>query len=117
MKSVHATFRPEFINRLDEIIMFKPLLRNQIGDIIDLIVAEINERIADKELKIDLSAEAKEYIIEHGFDPQYGARPLRRYIQRTVETLAAKLILEDKVIEGDTIEIAIDNSGLVARKR
>ena len=117
MQSVHATFRPEFINRLDEIIMFKPLLRTQIGAIIDLIVKEINERIADKELSIIISEEAKEFIIEHGFDPAYGARPLRRYIQRTVETLAAKLILEDKVAENDIIEIAVEGDELIARKR
>lgn len=117
MQSVHATFRPEFINRLDEIIMFKPLIRTQIGAIIDLIVKEINNRIADKELSVHISEDAKEFIIEHGFDPAYGARPLRRYIQRTVETLAAKLILEDKVAEGDTIEIAVEGDALIARKR
>lgn len=117
MGSVRATFRPEFINRLDEIIMFKPLIRTQIGAIIDLIVSEINSRIEDKELKIELSDEAKEYIIENGFDPAFGARPLRRYIQRTVETLAAKLILEDKVSEGDTILIALENSEIVAKRK
>ncbi len=117
MQSVHATFRPEFINRLDEIIMFKPLIRTQIGAIIDLIVKEINNRIADKELRVHISEDAKEYIIEHGFDPAYGARPLRRYIQRTVETEAAKLILEDKVSEGDTIEIVVSGDGLIAEKR
>ena len=117
MQSVHATFRPEFINRLDEIIMFKPLIRTQIGAIIDLIVKEINNRIADKELSVHISEDAKEYIIEHGFDPAYGARPLRRYIQRTVETEAAKLILEDKVSEGDTIEIVVSGDGLIAEKR
>lgn len=116
-QSVHATFRPEFINRLDEIIMFKPLIRTQIGAIIDLIVKEINNRIADKELSVHISEDAKEYIIEHGFDPAYGARPLRRYIQRTVETEAAKLILEDKVSEGDTIEIVVSGDGLIAEKR
>lgn len=117
MGSVRATFRPEFINRLDEIIMFKPLIRTQIGAIIDLIVSEINSRIEDKELKIELSDEAKEYIIENGFDPAFGARPLRRYIQRTVETLAAKLILEDKVSEGDTILIALENNEIIAKRK
>ncbi|MBO4213497.1 MAG: AAA family ATPase, partial [Lachnospiraceae bacterium] len=117
MGGVRATFRPEFINRLDEIIMFKPLIRTQIGAIIDLIVSEINSRIEDKELKIELSDEAKEYIIENGFDPAFGARPLRRYIQRTVETLAAKLILEDKVSEGDTILIALENNEIIAKRK
>ncbi|MBR4795560.1 MAG: AAA family ATPase, partial [Lachnospiraceae bacterium] len=117
MGSVRATFRPEFINRLDEIIMFKPLIRTQIGAIIDLIVSEINSRIEDKELKIELSEEAKEYVIENGFDPAFGARPLRRYIQRTVETLAAKLILEDKVSEGDTILIALENNEIIAKRK
>jgi ATP-dependent Clp protease ATP-binding subunit ClpB len=102
---LHRAFRPEFLNRLDEIIMFKPLTKDNISHITDLMVADINRRLSDKQLTIELSKEAKEFVIDHGYDPQYGARPLRRYIQRNVETLVAKTILEDRAHEGDTIRI------------
>lgn len=110
-----AHFRPEFLNRLDETIMFKPLTKNNIGGIIHLIIKDINKRLADRELRIDISKEAEQFIIENGYDPIYGARPLKRYIQKYVETLAAKLILADKVRCGDTIEIDVEKNQLVAK--
>ena len=116
MSQVKANFRPEFINRLDEIIMFKPLVESQIGGIVDLLMKEINERIQDKQLQIQLTDEAKKFIIEHGFEPAFGARPLRRYIQKTVETLAAKLILQNKVVQGDVILIKMHGGELIAEK-
>ena len=116
MGELRAHFRPEFLNRLDETIMFKPLTKSNIGGIIGLIVADINRRLTDRELHIEISDQAQNFIVENGYDPVYGARPLKRYIQKHVETLAAKLILEDKVKAGDTILIELDeaNSSLVA---
>ena len=105
---LRAHFRPEFLNRLDETIMFKPLTKDNIGGIIKLILADLNRRLADRELSIELTQRAKQYIVENGYDPVYGARPLKRYIQKYVETLAAKLILADQVRTGDTIQIELD---------
>ena len=111
-----ASFRPEFLNRLDEIIMFKPLTKDNITGIIDLMVADLNKRLADREVTIKLTSAAKDYIVENGYDPMYGARPLRRYLQKTVETLSAKLILSGNVDAGDEIVIDVDREeGLVAR--
>ncbi|MDE7477248.1 MAG: AAA family ATPase, partial [Lachnospiraceae bacterium] len=110
MGELRAHFRPEFLNRLDETIMFKPLTKDNIGGIIGLIVADINRRLADKELRIEISEHAQYFIVENGYDPVYGARPLKRYIQKYVETLAAKLILADKVKTGDTILIDMDST-------
>ncbi|SDA51285.1 ATP-dependent Clp protease ATP-binding subunit ClpB [Lachnospiraceae bacterium G11] len=107
-------FRPEFLNRLDEIIMFKPLSKDNIGGIINLVVEDINRRLADKELSVALTDKAKEYIVNEAYDPIYGARPLKRFIQKHVETSAAKLILEDKVHTGDVISIDEKDSELVA---
>ncbi len=115
MTDLRAHFRPEFLNRLDEIIMFKPLTKNNIGNIINLLVDDVNKRLEDKELKVKLSNEARLYVIEHGFDPTYGARPLKRYIQKTVETLAAKLILAGDITQGSNIVIDVKNGKLVAR--
>ena len=116
MGELRAHFRPEFLNRLDETILFKPLTKDNIGGIIGLILADINRRLADKELCIELSERAQHFIVENGYDPVYGARPLKRYIQKYVETLAAKLILADQVKPGDTILIDLDSteSGLTA---
>ena len=97
MEELRARFRPEFLNRLDEQILFKPLTKENIGGIIALIINDLNRRLADKELSIALSEEAKDYIIEQAYDPVYGARPLKRYIQKYVETLSAKLILSGEV--------------------
>ena len=114
MRDLRAHFRPEFLNRLDEIILFKPLTKGNIGGIIELLIADVNKRLADKELKIVLTDEAKDFIIENGYDPVYGARPLKRYLQKNVETLAAKLILADGVRAGDTIEIGLSDGKLTA---
>ena len=117
-KQVHdelfRSFRPEFLNRLDEIIMFKPLTKDNIAHITELMVADINRRLADRQLKIELTAAARDYVTEHGYDPQFGARPLRRFIQKNVETLVARIILEDKVQEGDTITLDLKGDRLDA---
>ena len=117
MNELRGHFRPEFLNRLDEIIMFKPLTKGNIGGIINLIIDDLNRRLADKELTIELTDEAKHYIIENGYDPVYGARPLKRYIQKYVETLAAKLILAGDLDSGDTIVIDVENGQLTAAPR
>lgn len=108
-------FRPEFLNRLDETILFKPLTRDNISHIVDLMVADVNKRLEDKELKIELTESAKEYITEHGYDPAYGARPLRRYLQKYVETLAARIILQGDIHQGQTIvvDVAADGEKLI----
>lgn len=110
MGELRAHFRPEFLNRLDETILFKPLTKDHIGGIIGLILDDINRRLVDKELQIELSDRAQHFIVENGYDPVYGARPLKRYIQKYVETLAAKLILADQVKVGDTILIDLDST-------
>lgn len=115
MNDLRGHFRPEFLNRLDEIVMFKPLTRSNIGGIVDLIVANLNQRLADKDLKICLTDAAKKYVADNGYDPVYGARPLKRYLQKNVETLAAKVILEGKVNMGDTIIFDVDNNQLVVK--
>ena len=115
MHDLRAHFRPEFLNRLDETILFKPLTKENIGGIIGLLVADVNKRLADKELTVSLTDAAQSYIVEHGYDPVYGARPLKRYLQKHVETLAARLILADGVRAGDTIEIDLENGELKAR--
>ena len=114
MEELKGNFRPEFLNRLDEIIMFKPLTKDNIGNIIKLLMADLNKRLADRELKVELTRAAEDYITEKGYDPVYGARPLKRFLQKYVETLAAKLILADKVREGDTILIDLTNGELTA---
>ncbi len=114
MNELRASFRPEFLNRLDEIILFKPLTEDDIGRIIHLLIAGLNRRLSERELSVELSPEAEKFIVENGYDPVYGARPLKRYLQKTVETLAAKIILADKVQAGDTIFIQISEGGLEA---
>jgi ATP-dependent Clp protease ATP-binding subunit ClpB len=110
MSELRTHFRPEFLNRLDETIMFKPLTKDNIGGIIKLILADINKRLSGREITIEISDRAQHYIVENGYDPVYGARPLKRYIQKYVETLAAKLILADKVRVGDTILIDLNDN-------
>ena len=117
MSELRNHFRPEFLNRLDEIIMFKPLTKDNIGNIINLLIADINRRLADKELSVELTDSAKDYVVEHGFDPVYGARPLKRYMQKTVETLAAKLILSGQIGQQDTILIDVRDGNLTAVAR
>lgn len=114
---LHAHFRPEFINRLDEIIMFKPLTKDNISGIVNLLIDDLNKRLVDKELKIELREDAKDFIVDNGYDPAFGARPLKRYVQKTVETLVAKLILAGDLNTGDTIVIECDGSGLVAKRK
>ena len=115
MGELRGSFRPEFLNRLDEIIMFKPLTKDNIGNIIHLLMEDLNRRLVDKEVSVELSDAAQQYIIEHGFDPIYGARPMKRYLQKTVETEAAKLILADKVRAGDVILMDETEGKLTAR--
>ena len=116
MNDLRAHFRPEFLNRLDEIILFKPLTKSNIGNIISLLIADTNKRLADREISVELTDTAKGFVVEHGYDPVYGARPLKRYLQKYVETLAAKIILQDQVRAGNTIVIdtSEDEQKLVA---
>lgn len=114
MTDLRAHFRPEFLNRLDEIIMFKPLTKENISKITDLIVADINKRLAEKDLTIELTDSAKTFVADHGYDPMYGARPLKRYIQKYVETLAARVILEGNISQGDRIIIDVKDDSLTA---
>ena len=115
-KDLRAHFRPEFLNRLDEIIMFKPLTKENIGGIVDLLMADLNKRLRDQELSIELTNAAKDYIIEGGYDPVYGARPLKRYVQKYVETLTARLILSGDVRADDRIIIDLENGQLTAHR-
>ena len=114
MDLLHAHFRPEFLNRLDETILFKPLTKGNITGIIDLIITDLNKRMADREIHIELTEEAKKFVADAAYDPSYGARPLKRYIQKYVETLSAKLILSDEVEQGDTIQIDVQDGALGA---
>lgn len=112
---LRSHFKPEFINRLDEIIMFKPLTKDNISKIVDILMKNLNKRVADKELKITLTDNAKQYITENGFDPVYGARPLKRYLQKNVETMSAKMILSGDIDAGDEIIIDYDGNSLVSK--
>ena len=114
MDSLHGHFRPEFLNRLDEIILFKPLIQKDMERIAELILKDINKRLQDKRLHIEIAKDALDFILENAYEPGFGARPLKRYMQKHVETLAAKCILEDKVKEGDKIEILLKNGELHA---
>ena len=117
MDSLHGHFRPEFLNRLDEIILFKPLIQKDMERIAELILKDINKRLQDKRLHIEIAKDALDFILENAYEPGFGARPLKRYMQKHVETLAAKCILEDKVKEGDKIEIVLENGELKAEVR
>ena len=117
MNDLRAHFRPEFLNRLDETILFKPLTKSDIRSIINLLLADLNERLNDKELRLEMTEEAKDFITENGYDPVYGARPLKRYVQKHVETLAARIILQGEVISGDAIVITVENGSLAAKIR
>ena len=117
MEDLRAHFRPEFLNRLDETIMFKPLTKDNIYDIIDLLVADVNKRLADREISIFLTEDAKKYVVDGGYDPNYGARPLKRFLQKHVDTLAAKLMLQGDVGVQDTIIIDVEDGKLVARSQ
>ena len=108
-------FRPEFLNRLDEIILFKPLTKENIGSIVDLLIAELNQRLLDKEVQITVTPEAKTFIINHGYHAVYGARPLKRYIQKNVETLVARMMLSDALELNQTIVVDVERGELVVR--
>ena len=111
MGDLRAHFRPEFLNRLDETILFKPLTRENIGSIVTLMIADTNKRLEQREIRMDLTDRAKAFVVEHGYDPVYGARPLKRYLQKYVETLAARIILQDQVRAGDVIIIDTTEDG------
>lgn len=115
MNDLRGHFRPEFLNRLDEIILFKPLTKDNVGSIMDLLVDDLNNRLEDRQIKIELTDAAKHFIVEEAYDPIYGARPLKRYLQKNVETLSARLILSDQVKQTDTIVIDSENGKLVAK--
>ena len=117
MNDLRAHFRPEFLNRLDETILFKPLTKSDIRSIINLLLSDLNKRLSDKELCLEMTEEAKDFITEHGYDPVYGARPLKRYVQKHVETLAARIILQGDVLAGDTIVISAEENRLTASIR
>ena len=114
MNDLKGHFRPEFLNRLDEIIMFKPLTKDNISGIIDILIGRLNKRLETKELTLQLTPAAKDYITEHGYDPVYGARPLKRFLQKNVETLAARMILSGNVQTEDTIVIGLKDGKLAA---
>ena len=116
-KLLKTSFRPEFLNRLDETVFFKPLTKTEIGQIVELLVGELRERLAEKQLYLTLTENAVDYIIDSGYDPVYGARPLKRYIQRVLETSLAKEILADKFAAGDKIEVSADANGLTVNKK
>ena len=115
MNDLRGHFRPEFLNRLDEIIMFKPLTKDNITHIVDLMIADTNKRLEDREINVELTDEAKKYVVDHGYDPVYGARPLKRYLQKNVETLVARLILSDKLGMNQKVTIDVENGELTAR--
>ena len=117
MNEVRMHFRPEFLNRLDEMILFKPLTRDNIDGIIDLQLKRINDRLADRELKVELSPAAKQKCIDEGYDPLYGARPIKRYLQKYVETLSARLILEGDISEGDVILLDVKDGRMTALRK
>ena len=117
MNDLRGHFRPEFLNRLDEIIMFKPLTKDNIGHIVDLMMKDLNERLSDREISLELTPEAKDYIIDGGYDPVYGARPLKRFLQKHVEALAAREILSGEIHEGDTILITLQDGTLKAERK
>jgi hypothetical protein len=115
MRDLHSSFRPEFLNRLDEIILFKPLTKENINGIIDLLLVDLNKRLADRDIKISVTETAKDFVIESAYDPAYGARPIKRFLQKNVETLSARLILSDQVHTGDTILIDVENNEFVTK--
>ena len=115
MADLRAHFRPEFLNRLDETILFKPLTRENIGEIVKLMVADVNKRLQEKEISIELTDEALKYVTENGYDPTYGARPLKRFLQKYVETAAAKIIVTGNISAGDVILIEVRDGRLEAR--
>ncbi len=117
MDELRSSFRPEFLNRLDEIILFKPLTKDNIGNIVKLLVTDLNRRLAARQIKVELTPEAESFVVDQGYDPVYGARPLKRYLQKSVETLSARLILSGEVNEGDTVLLSVKDGTLTAGKK
>ena len=115
MQELRGHFRPEFLNRLDEIIQFRPLSKENIGGIMELLLADLNRRLAEKEIRIRMTEEAKDLAVLKAYDPAYGARPLKRYLQKNAETISARLILSDAVGPGQTIVLDAKNGELAAR--
>ena len=115
LNELRGHFRPEFLNRLDETIMFKPLTKTDVTRIVDLLLQDVNKRLVEREVSIELTDAAKEFVVEGGYEPMYGARPLKRYLQKHVETLAARLILEGSVGRCDVIVIDVADGELQAR--
>ena len=115
MAELKRSFRPEFLNRLDETILFRPLTKDNLNGIIDIMVEGLRARLADKSLKLDITDAAKALIIERGYDPLYGARPLRRYLQSSVETLIARRILSGDIAAGATLTVDVENGELICR--
>ena len=113
MGELRGHFRPEFLNRLDEIIMFKPLTKDNIGNIIRLLIEDLNKRLSDREITVELTEAAKQFIVDHGYDPVYGARPLKRFLQKNVETMAARFILGGEVHAGSVMVVDTDGNGLI----
>ena len=109
------SFRPEFLNRLDEIVYYKPLTKENITSIVDLLIGSLNKRLADKQLTVELTPAAKTYVIDNGYDPLYGARPLRRFLQHTVETLVGRKMIADEVLPGTTLVVDCENDQLIVR--
>ena len=109
---LHRAFRPEFLNRLDEIVFYKPLTKENITGIIDLQIAKLNERLAQQQIGLVLTQKAKDYIVEEAYDPQFGARPLRRYVQHTVETMLSKKLLAGTVLPGQTVTVDASDGAL-----
>ena len=112
MNEVRRSFRPEFLNRLDEILMFKPLTKEGVSSIVDILMDELNERLVDRELRVELTDAAKQFVVDNGYDATYGARPLKRYLQRNVETLAAKKILEGNLSVDTTMTVDVVDGAL-----
>ena len=114
-KILKQSFRPEFLNRLDEIIFYKPLTQNEIGNILELLIADLNKRLIEQEISITLTDKAKEYLIENGYDAIYGARPLKRFVQKELETLIARKIIEQKILPKQNVTIDFDNKALIIK--
>ncbi len=116
MEEMRVHFRPEFLNRVDEIVLFKPLAKEEIKHIVDLSLTEIRKRLGDRRIKIELSAEAREYIADKGYDPVYGARPLKRFLQRQLETRLAKALIKNEIAENDQVLVDVAGGELVIKK-
>src|SRR5690606_22992067 len=112
MSELRQAVRPEFLNRIDDVVLFKPLTLEEITSIVDLVVADINRRLADRRIEISMSTEAKEWAAEKGFDPIYGARPLRRYLQKQIENRLARAIIEGNLLEGQSVRFSVADGAL-----